>query len=57
MTVGILLWQELARQNHELITQKSIPSPQEMAKQFHVKQLFNPDAMGWVSQALVAHAI
>jgi DNA-binding transcriptional MerR regulator len=57
LSVGVLLWQELARQANELEKQKTMPSPQEMAKQMHVKLLFNPDAMSWISRALVAHSI
>lgn len=54
--VGVLLWQELARQSHEFEKQKTAPTPQELAKQFHVKLLFNPEAMSWISRALVAHS-
>lgn len=56
LSIGLLLWQELARQNQEFSEQKSMPTPQEMTKKIHIKLLFNPEAMGWISQALVAHA-
>jgi DNA-binding transcriptional MerR regulator len=56
LSVGILLWQEVARQAHELKSQKTMLSAQEMTKRFYIKLLFNPDAMSWVSRALVAHS-
>ena len=32
-----------------------MPSPQEMAKKVHVKLSFNPDALQWIEQALMAN--
>lgn len=52
---GILLWQETARQNYEINELKKTPSPQEMIKQCHVKLFFNPEAIGWITQALESH--
>lgn len=55
LSVGLILWQELERQNHEISALKIMPSPQEMTKQIYAKLLFNPEAMAWISQALIAH--
>lgn len=52
---GIILWQDLARQNHDLKELKTMLSPQEMVKQYHVKLLFNPEASSWISRALEVH--
>lgn len=52
LLTGLLLWQEAARQEYELKDLDTMPSPQEMIKQCHVKLLFNPEAMSWISQAL-----
>jgi DNA-binding transcriptional MerR regulator len=49
---GILLWQETARQDKEMKELKEIPSPQEMMDKFHIKLLFNPNAVSWISTAL-----
>jgi len=53
---GILLWQEFARQDDEIKKLKTMPSPQEMLKQCHVKLLFHPEASAWICQALDAHS-
>ena len=55
LTVGIMLWQEIARQNEEYALAKTMPSPQEMAEKIHVKLMFNPDALRWIEQALIAN--
>ena len=52
---GILLWQETARQDHEIKELKKIPSPQDMLEKCHIKLLFNPNAASWISQALEMH--
>lgn len=52
MIVGIMIWQELARQQHELKGLTVMPNFQEMIKEFHIKLLFNSDAMSWISSAL-----
>lgn len=52
---GIILWQDLARQHHELKGLKEMPSPQEMIKQIHIKLFFNPEATSWISRALEVH--
>lgn len=49
---GIMIWQDLAKQEHELAELKTMPSPQDMLKKVHVKLLFNPEAANWVSKAL-----
>lgn len=49
---GILLWQETARQDEEIKSLKTIPTPQEMMNRVHIKLLFNPQAASWISQAL-----
>ena len=54
--IGILLWQEVARQDQEIKELKTIPSPQEMIKPYHIKILFNPEASAWISQALESHS-
>ncbi len=56
MMTGIMIWQELARQQHELKDLTIMPAPQEMVKQFHIKLLFNPEAASWISRALEVHA-
>lgn len=55
LAVGVMLWQETARQKEEYGTAKAMPSPQEMAQKVHVKLLFNPDALQWIEQALMAN--
>jgi DNA-binding transcriptional MerR regulator len=52
---GILLWQECARQEHELKESTVTLSPKEMVKPYHVKLLFNPEAASWISRALEVH--
>lgn len=53
---GILLWQETARQSHEIKETVVPPSPQDMVKPYHIKLLFNPEAVSWISRALEIHA-
>lgn len=53
--IGILLWQETARQDKEIKELKKIPSPQEMMDKCHIKLLFNPNAASWISKALEMH--
>lgn len=55
LAVGVMLWQEIARQNEEYFQAKAIPSPQEMAAKIHVKLMFHPEALQWIEQALLAH--
>lgn len=55
LAVGIMLWQEIARQKTELADAKAMPSPQEMADKIHAKLLFNPEALRFVESALLAH--
>jgi DNA-binding transcriptional MerR regulator len=52
---GVILWQDLARQYHDLKGLKEMPSPQEMVKQIHIKLFFNPEATSWISRALEVH--
>ena len=54
--MGLILWQELSRQDYEMKDLKTIPSPQDMLKPYHVQLLFNPDAAAWISRALEVHA-
>jgi len=56
LLTGIILWQDLARQSHELKGLKEMLSPQEMVKKVHIKLFFNPEALSWISKALEAHA-
>jgi len=56
LLTGIILWQDIAKQHHDLEGLKEMPSPQEMIKKVHVKLFFNPEAVSWISQALEAHA-
>jgi hypothetical protein len=60
LAIGMILWQETSRQNQELdkeLKRKSVPTPQELVKKVaHVKLLFNPEALSWISQALEFHA-
>ncbi len=53
--IGLILWQEIARQEHEIKTTKQDFSPQALAKQCHIKLLFNPEAVQWISRALEVH--
>lgn len=55
LAIGVMLWQELARQDAELKEQKTMPTPEELAKKIHTKLLFNPDALCWIEKALLAH--
>lgn len=55
MMIGLMIWQELARQNYELKENSTMPSPQEMTKKFHIPLIFNPEAASWISKALEAH--
>lgn len=52
---GIILWQDIARQENELKSLKTPPSPQDMVKLCHIKLLFNPEAVSWISRALEVH--
>jgi DNA-binding transcriptional MerR regulator len=54
LLTGMMLWQELARQDHELKSRTTL-STQEMVKQFHIKLFFNPEAASWISRALEVH--
>lgn len=53
---GLILWQDIARQYHDLKGLKTMMSPQEMVKQVHIKLFFNPEALSWISRALEVHA-
>ena len=53
--IGVLLWQETARQDQEIKALKKIPSPQEMLEKCHMKLFFNPEAVSWISQVLEIH--
>ncbi|HAT2055588.1 TPA: MerR family transcriptional regulator [Legionella pneumophila] len=53
--IGILLWQEISRQEHEVKALKTMPPPQEMIKPWHIKLLFNAEASAWISKALETH--
>lgn len=53
--IGIMLWNDLAKQKNELKESKTLPSPQEMVKRYQIKLLFNPEATSWISEALEAH--
>lgn len=52
---GVIMWQEMARQNEALKAFKTAPSLQDMAKQCHIQLLFNPEAATWISRALEVH--
>lgn len=54
--MGIILWQEAARQGEEIKAQTHVPSPQEMIKKCHIKLLFHPEASFWINQALDYHS-
>ncbi len=56
MLVGIMLWNDLARQEQELKELETLPPPQEMVKQYRIELLFNPEAVSWISRALEIHA-
>lgn len=52
---GILLWNDVSRQQNELEKYETMPSPQEMLQQIHTPLLLNPEAITWISRALEAH--
>lgn len=52
---GILLWNDVSRQQNELEKLETMPSPQEMLKKIHIPLLLNPEAVTWVSRALELH--
>ncbi len=54
--IGILLWQNIAHQSHEVSQLKAQSSLQEMLKPWSIKLLYNPDASAWISKALETHA-
>ena len=54
--IGLILWQDLARQEHEARELKSTPSIQDMLKECHCQLLFNPKASVWISNALDFHS-
>jgi DNA-binding transcriptional MerR regulator len=56
LLTGIMMWQEMARQDHELKEVKTMLSPQDLLKQWHIKLIFNPEAITWISQALETYA-
>lgn len=56
LSTGLILWQEFARQDHELKSYKKAPTPQEMVKQCHIKIIFNPEALSWINRALAIHS-
>lgn len=45
LAVGIMLWQEIARQKDEHKNMKAMPAPKEIAEKVHAKILFHPDAL------------
>jgi hypothetical protein len=47
--IGIILWQEMSRQEHEIKALKTSPPPQEMIKPWHIKLLFNPEASAFTT--------
>lgn len=53
--IGLLFWQEIARQDHEMKEAKTIASPQDMIKPWYIKLLFNPQASTWINKALEVH--
>lgn len=53
--MGLLFWQEIARQDHEAKEMKAITSPQDLIKPWHIKLLFNPEASAWINKALEMH--
>lgn len=54
--IGLMLWQDLARQDNEIRTMKTLPTAQEMIKRYNVPLLFNPEAIVWISQAISIHS-
>lgn len=50
--MGIMVWQEMARQEYELKEVKTVLNPQDLVKEWNIKLIFNPEAMSWVTQAL-----
>jgi DNA-binding transcriptional MerR regulator len=52
---GILLWNDVSRQQNELGKLESMLSPQEMLKKVHIPLLLNPEAITWITRALEVH--
>lgn len=53
---GTIVWNDIARQYHQLDGLTEMPAPQEMIKQVYVKLFFNPEASSWISRALEVHS-
>lgn len=56
LITGVMVWQDLAKQQHELAELKEMPAPQDLLKKVHIKLLFNPEASAWISRALLKFA-
>ena len=54
-SMGVMLWQELGRQQVELREQVTPATPQEQVKKIHVSLIFDPEAISWIEKALAAH--
>ena len=52
---GIIVWNDLSRQQNELEKLTTIPSPKDMLKQVHIPLLLNPEAVAWIGRALETH--
>ena len=55
LAIGIMLWQEMARQKTAIDKQKTAPTIKEQVNSIHVKLLFNPEALSWIEKAMIAH--
>lgn len=57
LIIGIMMWQEAARQKVELQEQAVPASAQDMIKKIQVRLLFDSVALRWIEQALNTHPI
>jgi DNA-binding transcriptional MerR regulator len=53
--IGLMLWQELGRQQAVLQKLVTLPPVQDQIKEIYAKIYFNPEAMSWAEKALNAH--
>lgn len=53
---GLLLWRDIAKQDHEMKKLKKLPTLQESLKKCHIPLISNPEALVWINKALEAHS-
>ncbi len=53
--IGLLLWLDVARQEHEAKEMKTPVSPKDRIKPWFMEILFDPQATAWINEALALH--